>query len=199
VTVHRSDVNGGLRLGVFRRGTNGSVSLQQTWNLARTFSHVEIMAADLDGSKDGKQELAILLQANGTGGNALEVYVLTGNAQGLIAEDTSGAWAGRWVLPGAFPLSSLAVGDLLLSGREQMLVVNESGSGGTTTCWSSGRAPARSRSARATSRSAAAASSPRSAPASTSTMALVFRAYRSTSCGGSRHWRATWSTARRPS
>lgn len=131
VTVHRSDVNGGLRLGVFRRGTNGNVTLQQTWNLARTFSHVEIMAADLDGSKDGKQELAILLQANGTGGNALEVYVLTGNAQGLIAEDTSGAWAGRWVLPGAFPLSSLAVGDLLLTGREQMLVVNESGSGGT--------------------------------------------------------------------
>ncbi len=129
VSVHRSDVNGGLRLGVFRRGSNGAVTLQQTWNLARTFSQVEIMAADLDGSKDGKQELAILLQ--GTGTNALEVYVLTGNAQGLIAENTSGGWAGRWVLPGTFPLSSLAVGDLLLTGREQMLVVNESGSGGT--------------------------------------------------------------------
>lgn len=129
VTVHRSNVNGWLRLGVFRRGSNGAVTLLQTWNLARTFSHVEIKAADLDGSTEGKQELAILLQ--GTNPAALEVYVLTGNEQGLIAQNESGGWAGRWTLSGAFGLSSLAVGDLILSGREQMVVVNESGSDGT--------------------------------------------------------------------
>lgn len=128
ITAHRVTTGGGLRLGVFRRGSNGSVSLLQTWNLARTFSHVELKAADLDGSTEGKQELAILIQ--GTSPGALEAYVLTGNEQGLFAQ-SSGAWAGRWVLPGSFGVSSMAVGDLILSGREQMVVVNESGSGGT--------------------------------------------------------------------
>ena len=128
VTVHRVNSGGTLRLGVFRRAAAGSLSLVQTWNLSRSFSHVELAAGDLDGSTEGKQELALMLQ--GTGTNALEVYVLTGNAQGQIAQ-ASGAWAGRWVLPGGFPLSSLAVGDLLLTGREQMLVANESGSGGS--------------------------------------------------------------------
>lgn len=128
ITAHRVTTGGGLRLGVFRRGSNGSVTLLQTWNLARTFSHVELKAGDLDGSTEGKQELAILIQ--GTSPAALETYVLTGNEQGLIAQ-SNGAWAGRWVLSGSFGLSSLAVGDLILSGREQMVVVNESGGGGT--------------------------------------------------------------------
>lgn len=128
ITAHRVTTGGGLRLGVFRRDTNGSVSLLQTWNLARTFSHVELKAADLDGSTEGKQELAILVQ--GTSPAALEVYVLTGSDEGLIAQ-SSGAWAGRWLLSGSFGVSSMAVGDLILSGREQMVVVNESGSAGT--------------------------------------------------------------------
>ncbi|SDD40500.1 PKD domain-containing protein [Aquimonas voraii] len=129
ITAHRAHGSGWLRLGVFRRGSNGSVSLLQTWNFPRTFSHVEIKGGDLDGSADGAQELAILIQ--GTNPAALEVYVLTGNAQGLIAENTSGGWSGRWTLSGTFPASSLAIGDMILSGREQMVVVNESGSGGT--------------------------------------------------------------------
>jgi PKD repeat protein len=128
VSVHRVNSNSQLRLGVFRRGAGGAIELAQTWNLARTFNHVDLLAGDLNGSSDGQQELGLLLR--GTSPAALEVRVLTGTADGRIAQ-ADGQAAGRWARTGVFGSAALAVGDLLLDGRDQLVLVNESGSGGT--------------------------------------------------------------------
>lgn len=128
VSVHRVNSNSQLRLGVFRRAAGGDVELAQTWNLARTFTHVQLLAGDLNGSTDGQQELGLLLR--GTSPAALEVRVLTGTADGRIAQ-ADGQAAGTWIRSGVFGTPALAVGDLLLDGRDQLVVVNESGSNGT--------------------------------------------------------------------
>ncbi|MBX3725479.1 MAG: PKD domain-containing protein [Xanthomonadales bacterium] len=125
VTAHRVTANGHLRLGVFRRSGN-NVELFDTWTLTRTFNVVQLAAADLSGAANGRQQLAVLLR--GTNPAGLELHVLTGDGAGGIFQ-TDGNSAGRWQRAGVFGHVSLAAGDLLLEGREQLVVVNESGSG----------------------------------------------------------------------
>lgn len=126
VTAHRVTASGHLRLGVFRRTAGGNVELFDTWTLARTFNVVQLAGADLSGAANGRQQLAVLLR--GTSPAGLELHVLTGDGAGGIFQ-TDGNSAGRWARAGVFGPVSLAHGDLLLEGREQLVVVNESGSG----------------------------------------------------------------------
>lgn len=129
VTAHRVTDGGHLRLGVFRRTGNG-VELFDTWTLARTFNAVQLAAADLAGAANGRQHLAVLVR--GTDPAGLEVHVLTGDSAGGIFQ-TDGNSAGRWARSGVFGPVSLAAGDLLLEGREQLVVVNEAGFGQSRT------------------------------------------------------------------
>ncbi len=116
---------GDLKLGVYRRTTPAGAVLFDTWSMSQTFSQVELVAGDLDGSKDGHQELGVLLRMSSGG---VRVFVLDGDGNGGIAE-MDNSQAGLWQRPGPYNVVSLAVGDLLLSGHEQLVLVGDSGFG----------------------------------------------------------------------
>jgi PKD repeat protein len=125
VTANRL-ANGNLILGVFRR--NGtSAELFDTWTLAQAFTDVHLVAGNLDGSADHHLQLGVLVRTIPSG---LRAVVLTGRPDGGIqqADDAS---AGAWMRASAVGVVSLAVGDMILDGHEQLVVVNETGSGST--------------------------------------------------------------------
>ena len=126
VTANRVTATGALRLGVFRRTGAPSAELIDTWESSQTFSTVDLAAGDLDGSNDRQQELAVLLRTTSPFG--MRVFVLTGAAGGVIAQPDQMA-AGTWnrALSGV-QNASVTAGDMLLDGRAQIVVVNDSGS-----------------------------------------------------------------------
>jgi PKD repeat protein len=126
VTANRVTATGALRLGVFHRTGAPSATLIDTWEVPQTFATVDLAAGDLDGSNDRQQELAVLLRTTNPFG--LRVYVLTGVAGGGIAQ-ADGAAAGLWNREiGGSQNASVTAGDMLLDGRAQIVVVNDSGS-----------------------------------------------------------------------
>lgn len=128
VTANRVIASGALRLGVFHRveGENGpTAELFDTWTLDEPFGDVRFGAGDLDGSADGRQELAVLVIGNDI--EHFSLLVLEGDAsdgagKGGIARG-SNDWDGRydWDWPGMSHLD-MGVGDLLLDGHEQMAI-----------------------------------------------------------------------------
>ncbi len=117
--------DGNLKLAVYRRDTPAGAVLLDTWSMNQSFSQVELAAGDLDGSKNGHQELGVLLRMSSGG---VRVVVLEGDGNGGIAE-MDNSQAGLWQRPGPYNMVSLAVGDLLLSGHEQLVMVGDSGFG----------------------------------------------------------------------
>ncbi len=125
-----------LTLGVFRRqpyyGTD--IDLFSTWHLTAPFSQVQLVAGDLDGSQDGRQELAVLVTDAGSQGS-MTAYILTGDDEGGIAQ-ADGIAAGTWhwapssgaIVIGA---SAIAAGRLFLNGREQLVVLAETYASGS--------------------------------------------------------------------
>lgn len=117
-----------VRLVVLRRGGGaGSATMIDYWEVTQNSNAVDLVAGDFDGSSDNKQEIALALRIPSGG---IVVYVLTGDAQGGIAQ-AIGQWAGRWTTTTSTGSFSLAAGDVLLDGREQIIVVNETGNNAT--------------------------------------------------------------------
>ncbi|HET6546613.1 MAG TPA: PKD domain-containing protein [Rhodanobacteraceae bacterium] len=119
VTVNRVDATGDLRLGVFHRTDAPSAVLFDSWTLAQSFTDVQIVAGDLDGSGDNRQELGVLVRSNN-----LRLLVLTGNADGGIAENDNESSGDALILSSDTNVGaiSLAAGDMLLDGHEQMII-----------------------------------------------------------------------------
>jgi hypothetical protein len=121
--------DGNLKLAVLRREPftpSIPIELYSTWTLAEPFAGVELAAGDFDGSQDGREELAVMVRSGNP--QRLIVFVLTGNEQGGIA-DNDNAWSGFWTWQPASSevgVADLAAGDLLLNGRDQIVVVAES-------------------------------------------------------------------------
>ena len=117
--------DGSLRLAVLRRSGTGAGSaavLQDSWSLNQTFSQVDLVAGDLNGSSNGRQELGVMLR---TMTGAVRVYVLEGDSNGGITH-ADNAYAAYWQYTGPVGASvGFAAGDLLLSGHEQLVVVSE--------------------------------------------------------------------------
>src|SRR5690606_13091142 len=102
-----------------------SAALIDTWEVAQTFSGIDLAAGDFDGSNDRKHELAVMLRTTNPAG--VRVYVLTGAADGVIAQ-ADGTAAGTWNRESNdFGIAAVTAGDMLLDGRSQIVVVNDSG------------------------------------------------------------------------
>ncbi|MBN8482378.1 MAG: PKD domain-containing protein [Xanthomonadales bacterium] len=117
-----------VRLVVFTRSGN-AFSMIDFWEVTQSSNAVDLVAGDFDGSTDKRREIALLLRVPNSGAY---VYVLSGDAQGRIQQDI-GQWLGRWWWPeptvGAV---SVASGDILLDGRDQAIVVAETGNSNAT-------------------------------------------------------------------
>jgi hypothetical protein len=118
--------NGNLMLAVYHRDAAPSAVLFDTWTLSQNFGSVDLVAGDFAGNNDGSQQLAVLVRI----GSNLRVIVLTGAPDGSIAQ-ADNAFAGNWLKSGTNNPVSLARGDVLLDHRDQIIVVNETGSGGS--------------------------------------------------------------------
>ena len=118
--------DGSLKLGVFHRGSPPAATLFDTWALSQSFTQVELVAGDLDGSTNGVQELGVMIR---TTAGAVEVYVLSGDSSGGINQGDN-AWAGYWLRNSVVGNAvGFTAGDLLLDGHQQMAVVTTFGSG----------------------------------------------------------------------
>lgn len=128
VTANKVAGSNALRLGVFRRNGTPAAELAGTWTLDQSITGADLAVGDFDGSTDGKQELGVLVRTT----TGLQVFVLTGAADGTIAQGDNG-YAGRWNRTGSVGQVGFAAGDLLLDGRAQAVVIAETGSGGSRT------------------------------------------------------------------
>jgi PKD repeat protein len=128
---------GKLAIGIFERtpGFTPSARLIDTWSLdlngegtgMATLS-VELAAGDFSGSSSRQQQLALKWRSlSGADDGRINVIVLAGTAEATLA-DADNSWTGRWKSPGLHGESALAHGDLLLDGREQLVVVATAGS-----------------------------------------------------------------------
>jgi hypothetical protein len=126
------DSVGNVRIGVYKREpfiASIPITLIDTWETIMRLSEFDMAVGNLDGSADGKEELAIMVRRGGAPPiqTSLVVFVLTGNAEGGIAEENNTA-AGQWswaAPPTVIGQSAIAAGDMLLDGRAQMVVVAE--------------------------------------------------------------------------
>ena len=128
VTANKVAGSNALRLGVFRRTGAPAAELVDSWTLNQAITTVDLAAGDFDGSTDRKQELAVLVRTTA----GAQVFVLTGSANGTIAQADDSS-AGHWSRNGAVGNVSLAAADMLLDGRAQAVVVDDTGSGSSRT------------------------------------------------------------------
>lgn len=90
-------------------------------------STVELEAGDFSGTSGRRQQLALKWRSlSGPDDGRLNVIVLTGAADATIAQ-ADNSWAGRWKSPQTLDKSSLTHGDMLLDGRDQLVVVANNG------------------------------------------------------------------------
>jgi hypothetical protein len=92
---------------------------------------IDVARGDLDGNGDGRQELVVGFRSGTTGRHT--VIALGGNAQGEIAQG-NGEVLARWDQPASQVAQSgnlrVAVGDVLLEGRDQVVVMTTRSNGG---------------------------------------------------------------------
>lgn len=85
---------------------------------------IDMVAGDLDGSRDKQQELAVSWHiSSGSHSTDTRVVVLKGDNAGHIAQSDNIA-AGSWRANYGSTLPRLALGDFLLTGRDQLVLVN---------------------------------------------------------------------------
>ena len=113
----------GVSVGIYTRasGFEPTAQLIDTWSYAEgvVADSIDIKAGDFDGSQDGRQELALSWQ----NGGSTRIVFLRGSDDGGIL-DAPDAPSGNWTAPsgsGASP--RMAVGDFLLDGRDQVVLV----------------------------------------------------------------------------
>lgn len=122
VAVAFSDGNG-VHVGVYSRtpGLAPTAQLIDTWSYAEgvVADSIDIQAGDFDGSRNGRQELALSWK------NAVSTRIvfLRGGDDGTIL-DAPDAPSGDWTAPSGSGVSPrMAVGDFLLDGRDQVVLV----------------------------------------------------------------------------
>jgi hypothetical protein len=107
-------------------GTANELAGTYSWATgATTIDAIEAAAGDLDGSADGRQELAIAVRRGFNG--PYSVIALNGDGNGLVAQ-ANNTFLARWDQPTAEVATSnnarIAVGDLLQEGRDQAIMVS---------------------------------------------------------------------------
>ena len=123
---------GNIVIGIFDRtpGFQPSARLIDHWSLdlnaegtgMATLS-VELAAGDFSGTSTREQQLALKWRSlQGPDDGKGNVIVLTGTDSGTLAQ-TDNSWAGRWKSSGTHGESSLTHADVLLDGREQIILV----------------------------------------------------------------------------
>jgi hypothetical protein len=94
-----------------------------------------VAGADLDGSRDGRKELVIAARWSN---NVVRVIALSADASGAIAQANDTAMA-QWTLPaGEFNNVAnlrLTTGDVLLEGRDQIVLLSTQGNPGPAFAW----------------------------------------------------------------
>jgi len=108
------DANSNVQLGTYEWTNNGGAFLID----------LSIAGADLDGSRDGRKELVVAARYSN---NVVRVIALSANASGSIAQANNTAMA-QWTLPvnefnGTANLR-LTTGDVLLEGRDQIVLLS---------------------------------------------------------------------------
>ncbi|MFN9731516.1 MAG: hypothetical protein ACK59M_13900 [Pseudomonadota bacterium] len=106
-----------------------------TSNQGSALLDLQVASADLDGSTDGRREIVVAARwAN----NVVRVIALSGDANGNIAQ-ASNAALGTWILPAAeFNGTAnvrLAAADVLLEGRDQVVLVSTRSQPVSTYAW----------------------------------------------------------------
>ncbi|MGB0134114.1 PKD domain-containing protein, partial [Dokdonella sp.] len=119
-------------IGIFQRtpGFAPSARMIDSWQLdgnlegtGMTTSSVELEAGDFRGTSTRVQQLALMWRGSiGPTDGKMNVIVLTGAPDGSLIE-ADNSWAGRWGSTAGFGKSSLTHGDVLLDGRDQLMVV----------------------------------------------------------------------------
>lgn len=133
VVVASSDGNSVI-LTVYERSLGFAPTAQviDTWAYTETEdgggaidpASIDMVAGDLDGSRDKQQEIAVSWHINsGNHAGDTRVVVLKGDSVGHIAQG-DGTTAGSWRAGYASAMPKLAVGDFLLTGRDQLVLVN---------------------------------------------------------------------------
>ncbi|RYD14727.1 MAG: hypothetical protein EOP90_12320 [Lysobacteraceae bacterium] len=122
VAVAFSDDNG-VFVGVYTRasGFEPTAQLIDAWSYAEgvVADSIDIQAGDFDGSQDGRHELALSWKTAGT----TRIVFLRGADDGGIL-DAPDAPSGNWTAPsGSAASPRMAVGDFLLDGRDQVVLV----------------------------------------------------------------------------
>jgi hypothetical protein len=122
VVVAFSD-NSDVFLGVYARtaGFEPTAQLIDSWSYSEgvVADSIDIQAGDFDGSQDGRQELALSWKNAGT----TRIVFLRGDDDGGIL-DAPNAPSGNWTAPSGSAVSPrMAVGDFLLDGRDQVVLV----------------------------------------------------------------------------
>jgi PKD repeat protein len=121
-----------LVIAVFERtpGFAPAAQLLKTWTLdlgasGVSTASVALTAGDFIGSKTRQQQLALMWRSlTGPDDGRLNVVVLTGAADGSIA-NADNTWTGRWKsAAGQYNEPSLTRGDFLLDGRDQIALVS---------------------------------------------------------------------------
>jgi len=123
VVVAFGDASGVL-LVVFSRIAGPTALPIDTWVYSEPLqpNSVDMVAGDLDGSKDKQQELAVSWTvAGGVDNGKVRVVALKGDASAhLVHADNSAA--GNYVSATGLTFPRLAVGDFLLTGRDQLVL-----------------------------------------------------------------------------
>lgn len=122
VAVAFSD-NSGVFVGIYTRasGFEPTAQLIDTWSYAECVvaDSIDIQAGDFDGSNDGRQELALSWK---NGASTRIVFLRGGDDGGIL--DAPDAPSGNWTAPSGSGVNPrMAVGDFLLDGRDQVVLV----------------------------------------------------------------------------
>lgn len=122
ITVAFSDGNG-VFIGVFARtpGLAPTAQLIDSWSYTEGLGadSIDIQAGDFDGSQDGREELAVSWKFAAS----TRIVFLRGDDDGGIL-DAPEAPSGNWTAPnGSAASPRMAVGDFLLDGRDQVVLV----------------------------------------------------------------------------
>lgn len=113
-------------------GLSPTPQLIDTWTFTETEggaatidpASIDMVAGELDGSGDKQQEIAVSWHiSSGAHNTDTRVVVLKGDSNGRIAQ-ADNATAGNWRAGYSSTLPRLAVGDFLLTGRDQLVLVN---------------------------------------------------------------------------
>jgi len=119
-----------VRLAVYSRAAGPTAQIIDTWTFSEGIvpDSIDMVAGNLNGSKDKKQEIAVSWIISATG--AVHVIILEGDASGHIGPADNFA-NGKFLGQAGVAFPRLAVGDFLLSGHDQLVLAGYKQSSGS--------------------------------------------------------------------